>query len=271
MHDTLVQAPPDSFASMDPGEIPEAPVPAGFTGSAQEWAARVDLAACYRIIALYEWDDLIGTHISARVPGEDDVFLINSFGLMFDEITASNLVRVNLAGDVLERNKSNVNPAGFTIHSAVYAARPDVNAVIHLHTLDGMAVSTSASGLLPLTQTAMTVSGRVAYHDFEGVALDLDERERLQEHLGQNEVMILRHHGTLAVGETMSTAFARIYQLERACTAQVRALATRSDLAPVDPAAVARTATSDGLVTYGRFAWPAVRRKLERLDPSYRT
>jgi ribulose-5-phosphate 4-epimerase/fuculose-1-phosphate aldolase len=250
---------------------PDSPPP-GFEGGEAEWNTRVDLAACYRIIAFYGWDDLVATHISARVPGQDDAFLINDFGLMFEEITASSLVKVNLKGEVLAPAGGQVNPAGFTIHSAVYQVRDDVGAVIHLHTIDGMAVSTSADGLLPLTQTAMTVCGDIAYHDFEGVALDLAEREHLQDHLGLKNNMILRHHGTMSMGESVATAFARIFQLEKACSAQVRALATRSDLATVDPAAVAKTVDPgpDGLVTYGRVAWPAVRRKVDRLDPSYR-
>jgi ribulose-5-phosphate 4-epimerase/fuculose-1-phosphate aldolase len=260
----------DALLSVDPAAVAPAEAPSGFEGSQAEWNSRVDLAACYRIIAFYGWDDLVATHISARVPGEDDAFLINDFGLMFEEITASSLVKVNLAGEVLAPLGGNVNPAGFTIHSAVYQVRNDVGAAIHLHTIDGMAVSTSADGLLPLTQTAMTVCGDVAYHDFEGVALDLAEREHLQEHLGLKNNMILRHHGTMSLGDCIATAFARIYQLEQACSAQVRALATRSDLATVDPAAVAKTDEPEGLVAYGRVAWPAVRRKVDRLDPSYR-
>jgi ribulose-5-phosphate 4-epimerase/fuculose-1-phosphate aldolase len=255
----------------DPTAVTPDPPP-GFEGGEAEWNTRVDLAACYRIIAFYGWDDLVATHISARVPGENDAFLINDFGLMFDEITASSLVKVNLEGEVLAPAGGQVNPAGFTIHSAVYQVRDDVGAVIHLHTIDGMAVSTSADGLLPLTQTAMTVYGDIAYHDFEGVALDLAEREHLQDHLGLKNNMILRHHGTMSMGDSVATAFARIYQLEQACSAQVRALATRSDLATVDPAAVAKTVDPgpEGLATYGRVAWPAVRRRVDRLDPTYR-
>jgi ribulose-5-phosphate 4-epimerase/fuculose-1-phosphate aldolase len=260
----------DPFLATDHGEVAPAVPPPGFDGSEQEWNTRVDLAACYRIIAHYGWDDLIATHISARVPGEDDAFLINDFGLLFEEITASSLVKVGLSGEVLGRADRKVNPAGFTIHSAVYAVRDDVGAAIHLHTIDGMAVSTSADGLLPLTQTAMTVYGDIAYHDFEGVALDLSEREHLQEHLGRKNLMILRHHGTMSVGDSIATAFVRIYQLEKACSAQVRALATRSELATVDPAAVAKTSQPGGMGPFGTLAWPAVRRKVDRLDPSYR-
>jgi ribulose-5-phosphate 4-epimerase/fuculose-1-phosphate aldolase len=260
----------DPFLATDHGAVAPAMPPPGFDGSEEEWNTRVDLAACYRIIAHYGWDDLIATHISARVPGEDDAFLINDFGLLFEEITASSLVKVSLSGEVLGRVDRKVNPAGFTIHSAVYAVRDDVGAAIHLHTVDGMAVSTSADGLLPLTQTAMTVYGDIAYHDFEGVALDLSEREHLQEHLGLKNLMILRHHGTMSVGDSIPTAFVRIYQLEKACSAQVRALATRGELATVDPAAVAKTSQPGGMGPFGTLAWPAVRRKLDRLDPSYR-
>jgi len=261
----------DPFAAIDPRAMAPSVPPSGFGGSEEEWSTRVDLAACYRIIAHYGWDDLIATHISARVPGEDDAFLINDFGLFFDEITASSLVKVNLAGEVLSTAHGSVNPAGFTIHSAVYQVRDDVGAVIHLHTVDGMAVSTSAEGLLPLTQTAMTVCADIAYHDFEGVALDLSEREHLQEHLGLKNLMILRHHGTMSVGDSIATAFVRIYQLETACSAQVRALATRCDLATVDPAAIAKTSRPGGMGAFGSLAWPAVRRKMDRLDPSYRS
>jgi len=244
----------------------------GFAGSQSEWKIRVDLAACYRIIALYGWDDLIATHVSARVPGEDGAFLINRYGLMFEEVTASSLVKVNLAGEVLGPASGEVNPAGITIHGAVYERRDDAGAVIHLHTVDGMAVAAGADGLLPLTQTAMTVCGDIAYHDYEGVALDLAERGRLQQDLGVKNLMILRNHGTLAVGDCVPTAFGRIYQLERACVAQVRALATCGELARVDPAAIAKTVSPGGsLPKFGRSAWPAVRRKLDRLDPSYRT
>jgi ribulose-5-phosphate 4-epimerase/fuculose-1-phosphate aldolase len=262
----------DPFIGVDPTAVVAAEPPPGFDGSEAEWNTRVDLAGCYRIMAVYGWDDLIATHISARVPGEDDAFLINNFGLMFEEITASSLVKVNLAGEVVGASGGKVNPAGFTIHSAVYQVRDDAGAVIHLHTLDGMAVSTTVEGLLPLTQTAMTVCGDIAYHDFEGVALDLAERESLQEHLGGKNIMILRHHGTLSVGDSIPNAFGRMFQLERACSAQVRALATRCELAQVDPAAVAKTVSPEGrsLAGYGSYAWPAVRRKLDRLDPSYR-
>jgi ribulose-5-phosphate 4-epimerase/fuculose-1-phosphate aldolase len=263
----------DPFSAVDATALaPEEPPP-GFEGSAGEWNTRVDLAACYRIVACYGWDDLIATHISARVPDQDDAFLINDFGLMFEEITASSLVKVNLAGEVLSADRRNVNPAGFTIHSAVYQGRRDAGAVIHLHTLDGMAVSATADGLLPLTQTAMSVWRDVAYHDYEGVALDLAERVHLQEHLGTKNIMILRNHGTLSVGDSIASAFARIYMLEQACSAQVRALSTRSELATVDPAAVERTGSprGDGLATFGRLAWPGIRRKLDRADPSYRS
>ena len=235
-----------------------------------EWETRVELAACYRLLAHYGMTDLIYTHSTARVPGEPGHFLINPYGHRWEEITASSLVKIDVDGNKIGDSPYRVNPAGFTIHSAVYAVRDDVGAAIHLHTIDGMAVSTSADGLLPLTQTAMTVCGDIAYHDFEGVALDLSEREHLQEHLGLKNLMILRHHGTMSVGDSIATAFVRIYQLEKACSAQVRALATRSELATVDPAAVAKTSQPGGMGPFGALAWPAVRRKVDRLDPSYR-
>jgi ribulose-5-phosphate 4-epimerase/fuculose-1-phosphate aldolase len=260
------------FAGLDRGVVaPDTPPPT-FEGSAAEWNVRVDLAACYRMIAFCGWDDLIATHMSARVPDEDDAFLINNFGLLFDEITASSLVKVNLAGETLGDRAGNVNPAGFTIHSAVYQVRSDADAVIHLHTLDGMAVSTSVDGLLPLTQTAMTVWGDIAYHDFEGAALDLAEREHLQGDLGSKHIMMLRNHGTLSVGASIPAAFIRIFQLEKACSAQVRALATGAELTPVDPGAIDKTIDPTGrsMDWFGKYAWPAVRRKMDRLDPSYR-
>jgi ribulose-5-phosphate 4-epimerase/fuculose-1-phosphate aldolase len=262
----------DPFAGLHRGSVPADTPPSTFEGSATEWNVRVDLAACYRMIAHCGWDDLIATHMSARVPDEDDAFLINNFGLLFDEVTASSLVKVNLAGETLEDRGANVNPAGFTIHSAVYQTRKDAGAVIHLHTLDGMAVSTHVEGLLPLTQTAMTVWADIAYHDFEGSALDLAEREHLQRDLGSKNIMILRNHGTLSVGDSIPSAFIRIFQLENACTAQVRALAAGSQLTSVDPEAITKTIdpTGKNMRWFGKFAWPAVRRKMDRVDPSYR-
>src|SRR4051812_45209395 len=192
--------------------------------SQDEWAARVDLAACYRLIAMYGWDDLIFTHISAKVPGPERYFLINPYGMLFDEITASSLVKIDLQGNAVMESPFPVNPAGFIIHSAIHEARADAHCVLHLHTPQGQAVAAQKHGLLPITQTAMTLHGAVAYHDFEGIATDLDERARLVRDLGDKSVMILRNHGTLTVGESVSDAFIRMYFLERACEAQVLAL-----------------------------------------------
>jgi ribulose-5-phosphate 4-epimerase/fuculose-1-phosphate aldolase len=235
-----------------------------------ERAIRVDLAACYRLVAMYGWDDLIFTHISARVPGTEH-FLVNPYGMMFDEITASSLVLVGLDGKHVTPSDYPVNPAGFTIHSAIHQVREDAGCVIHLHTSDGVAVSASEAGLLPLTQHAQLVIGDVAYHEAEGVALSHDERPRIQRDLGGKNLMILRNHGTLAVGASCAVAFLRMYYLERACTMQVRTLAM----------GVAHPTTDDVIETnrqiYGsRFpsaahrAWPALLRKLDRIDPGFR-
>ena len=239
----------------------------------EELAVRVDLAAAYRLVAHYGWDDLIFTHLSARLPGPEHHFLINPYGRLFEEITASSLVKIDLEGRPVDDPAAVVNPAGFVIHSAVHMARPDARCVMHLHTEAGQAVAAQACGLLPLTQTAMTVYADVAYHDFEGIATDLEERERIVKDLGTRSFMILRNHGTLTVGETVADAFTRLYFLERACAAQVAALAGGVELHPASPEAAEKTAAiaSAGLAGVGRaLAWPALLRKLDRLDPSYR-
>src|SRR4028119_1883500 len=194
------------------GKVPEA-----------EWKVRVDLAAAYRLIAYHGWDDLIFTHLSARIPGPEHHFLLNPYNLMFEEVTASSLVKVDMDGHPVEPTPFITNPAGFIIHSAIHMARDDAQAVIHLHTPHGQAVSAHGEGLLPLTQTAMLIRDEVAYHDYEGVAVDLDERARIIADLGPKCAMLLRNHGTLAVGETVGEAFIRIYFLERACQAQILA------------------------------------------------
>ena len=240
-----------------------------------EWQVRVELAAAYRLVALYGWDDLIFTHLSARVPGPEHHFLINPYDLMFEEITASSLVKIDMDGNPLGRSEHPVNPAGFTIHSAVHMAREDAHAVMHLHTPHGQAVSAMEWGLLPNTQTAMVVAHDVAYHDYEGIATDLGERERLVADLGSKNAMMLRNHGTLAVGETVGACFLRLYFLERACEAQVLMLsAGRENLnnppqgtpekveQQANPKGVAKVATT--------LAWPALLRKLDRIDPGYR-
>jgi ribulose-5-phosphate 4-epimerase/fuculose-1-phosphate aldolase len=242
--------------------------------SDEEWAIRVDLAAAYRMVAYYGWDDLIFTHLSARIPGPEHHFLLNPYNLMFEEVTASSLVKVDLQGNPVDPTPFVTNPAGFTIHSAIHMAREDAQAVMHLHTPAGQAVSAHAEGLLPLTQTAMLIRGELAFHDYEGVAVDLDERERLVANLGTNKSMILRNHGTLAVGETVGECFVRLYFLERACQAQIMALSA-GDAINNPPQGAPETAAQQGTVALALaaklLAWPALKRKAFRLDPSFAT
>ena len=240
-----------------------------------EWQLRCDLAAAYRLVALYGWDDLIFTHLSARVPGPDHHFLINPYDLMFDEITASSLVKIDVEGQPVIDTPYRVNPAGFTIHSAIHMGRDNAHAVMHLHTPAGQAVAAMRDGLLPHTQTAMIAGHDVAYHDFEGIATDLDERARLVADLGDRNLMILRNHGTLAVGRGIADCFLRLYFLERACDAQVRMLsAGRDNLNPPPEGVTDRVAAqspSDGIAMLAeKLAWPALLRKLDRIAPSYR-
>jgi ribulose-5-phosphate 4-epimerase/fuculose-1-phosphate aldolase len=250
-----------------------APMP---QAAATEAEIRVNLAACYRLVALYGWDDLVFTHISARIPGPEHHFLINPYGLMFEEITASSLVKIDLRGEKVGPSAYPVNPAGFTIHSAVHEVREDAGCVMHLHTPDGTAVSTSREGLLPLNQTAQLVLPDLAYHDYEGVALDLDERPRLQRDLGVKNIMLLHNHGTLTVGKTCAEAFLRMYFLERACTMQVRTrmLGAAADDYPTAPSVIeknAELARSGGLSQAAELlVWPALLRKLDRIDPGFR-
>jgi ribulose-5-phosphate 4-epimerase/fuculose-1-phosphate aldolase len=241
--------------------------------SEDEWQARVDLAAAYRLVAHYGWDDLIFTHISARVPGPEHHFLINPYGLLFTEMTASNLVKVDLDGAIVEPTPYFVNPAGFTIHSAVHGAREDAKCVLHLHTVAGVAVSCQEDGLLALEQTAMLVAGQVAYHEYEGVALLLDERPRLVADLGTQNLMLLRNHGTLAVGPTVGEAFLGMYFLERACATQVAALAGGVKLHHPSPAVkeLVRQQAMHGVPAVAKLAWDAQLRMLDAKDPSYKT
>ncbi len=239
--------------------------------SAEEWAARVDLAALYRIVAHYGWDDLLFTHLSARVPGPEHHFLLNPFGMMFEEVTASSLVKVDKDGNKVMESPYDINPAGFTIHSAVHMAREDAKCVMHLHTDDGVAVSSQAEGLMPITQHAMQC-GEIAYHDYEGVALDHDERERIVADLGDKQFMLLRNHGTLTCGPDVPSAFLAMYYLERACSMQIRALTAKVNNPPQGSAGKAHdqsTVLFDGSAS--PLVWPAILRKLDRLDPSYRT
>ncbi|MEM0985658.1 MAG: class II aldolase/adducin family protein [Pseudomonadota bacterium] len=243
--------------------------------SEEEWAARLDLAAMYRLTALYGWDDLIFTHISHRVPGPEHHFLINPYGMLFEEITASSLVKVDLDGNVVQETPYFINPAGFTIHSAVHAAADDHHVVMHLHTDDGVAVSAQAHGLLPITQTGMIASHDLAYHGYEGVALNHDERERIVADLGDKHLLMLRNHGTLTVGSTAGECFLRMFFLERACSMQIRALsAGRENLTTPDDevqSMVQGQSNPAGLaVLANQLAWPALLRKLDRTCPEFR-
>ena len=240
--------------------------------SDEEWAIRVDLACAYRMVAHYGWDDLIFTHLSARIPGEEHHFLLNPYNLMFEEVTASSLVKVDVQGNPVEPTPFITNPAGFTIHSAVHMAREDAHAVMHLHTPHGQAVAAHQEGLLPLTQTAMLIRGDVAFHDYEGVAVDLDERERLVADLGSKNAMILRNHGTMALGKNVGECFIRLYYLERACQAQVLALSAGPAINNPPQGAPEVTAQQGAVglpLAANLLAWPALKRKAYRLDPSF--
>ena len=240
-----------------------------------EWAARVELAALYRLAALYGWDDAIFTHISLRVPGPNHHFLINPYGVFFEEMTASSLVKVDLDGTVVEETGYAINPAGFTIHSAVHAAREDAICVMHLHTVDGVGVSAQAHGLLPLSQTALIVLPTLAQHDYEGIALDLSERERLVRDLGDKSLMLLRNHGTLACGPTAAATWLNMFFLERACSQQVAALSGgRAEVlfAPDDSQHVVADQTKGtGAGGLGKLAWAGFLRQLDRKLPGYAT
>ena len=241
--------------------------------SEEEWRIRVDLAAAYRLVAHYGWDDLVFTHLSARIPGPEHHFLLNPYNLMFEEVTASSLVKVDMSGIPVEPSPFITNPAGFTIHSAVHMARDDAQAVIHLHTPHGQAVSAHAEGLLPITQTAMLIRDEVAYHDYEGVAVDLDERERIIADLGDKGAMLLRNHGTLTLGETVGEAFVRMYFLERACQAQILALSAGEGSLNNPPQGAPEVTAQQGKIglkmAAGALAWPALLRKMYRLDPGF--
>lgn len=241
---------------------------------AVERALRIDLACAYRMIAHVGWDDLIFTHLSVRVPGPEHHFLMNPYNRLFEEITASSLVKVDLSGNAVERGSAPINPAGFTIHSAIHMARPDAHCVMHLHTRAGLAVSACREGLEPLTQTAMTIIPDLAYHDYEGLAFDHEERERIVADLGDRNAMILRNHGTLAVGEQIADAFLRIYTLEKACEAQVQLMGMATDRLSRPPQGAADKVAdqvASGMEGVSRFLlWPAIVRKMDRLDEGYR-
>lgn len=240
--------------------------------SPEEWQLRVDLAACYRLVALYGWSDLVFTHISARIPGPEHHFLINPYGLMFDEITASSLVKVDQQCNKVIDSPYHVNPAGFVIHSAVHAARPDAQCVLHTHTRAGVAVSAQQCGILPISQQSTFVLASLAYHDYEGVAFREDEKPRLQADLGRANFLVLRNHGLLVVGKSIADAFLSMYTFEATCNIQIAAQAG-GELTMVNPAIVAGVSEAMRVQTGGMggaFVWPSLIRKLDRLDQGYK-
>ncbi|MDA7415631.1 class II aldolase/adducin family protein [Xenophilus arseniciresistens] len=239
--------------------------------SDEEWQLRVDLAACYRLVALYGWSDLVFTHISARIPGPDHHFLINPYGMMFDEITASSLVKVDMACNKLIDSPYPVNPAGFVIHSCIHAAREDVQCVLHTHSRAGVAVSAQKCGVLPISQQSTFVLASLGYHDYEGVAVRDDEQPRLQQDLGTRNFLMLRNHGLLTVGQTVADAFLNMYTFENACRIQIDAQAG-GELVQVNPAILEGLGQVLKKVTTGlgaNIAWPALLRKLDRESPGY--
>lgn len=241
--------------------------------SVEEWQVRIDLAAAYRLVALFGWDDLIFTHISARVPGPEHHFLINPYGLMFDEITASSLVKVGFDGKKVMDSSYDINPAGFTIHSAVHAARPDALCVMHLHTRHGVAISAKKHGLLPISQQSLFVLASIAYHDYEGLALNEGEKPRLVGDLGDKNNLILRNHGLLTIGGNAAEAFLAMYNLERACEIQLMAEAGGGELVEISKPILKGIEAQVKVVTKGLGAdlvWPGLLRKLDKIDSSFR-
>ncbi len=241
--------------------------------SPEEWALRVDLAAAYRLVAMYGWSDLVFTHISARIPGPEHHFLINPYGMMFDEITASSLIKVDQACNKLSESPFPVNPAGFTIHSCIHEARHDVGCVLHTHTRAGVAVSAQACGVLPISQQSTFVIPQLAYHDYEGVALREDEQPRLKADLGDKNYLMLRNHGLLTLGTTVAEAFLAMYTFETTCQIQIAAQAG-GELVRVNPKIMETMPMVIQMVTKGQgagIAWPALLRKLDRTDASFRS
>ena len=242
--------------------------------SAEEWQTRIDLAAAYRLVAQYGWDDLVFTHITAKIPGVESQFLINPYGMMFAEITASSLVKIDLGGNKLdEDNLHPVNPAGFVIHSAIHAARHDAKCVLHVHTPNGIAVSAQKGGVLPISQQSIFVLASLAYHDYEGVALNDDEKPRLVRDLGDKSFFMLRNHGLLTVGETIADAFQAMYIFETTCMIQIRAQAGGVELIPIPQPILDGAKQQAKLVTKGlggNLAWPGLLRKLDKIDASFR-
>jgi ribulose-5-phosphate 4-epimerase/fuculose-1-phosphate aldolase len=242
--------------------------------SAEEWEARVNLAACYRLAAHFRMTDLIYTHISARVPGPEHHFLINAFGLLWDEISASTLVKVTLDGDIVDDPTGNgINRAGYVIHSAVHRARPDIECVMHTHTAAGIAVSAQEDGLLPLSQHAMRFTNSIGYHDYEGLALELEEQARLVRDLGQHKAMILRNHGLLTCGASIAEAFDLMYYLERACQTQIGAMGGDAKLRMPAAGVAEKTALQFKNLPYKakKTEWKALTRMLDKTDASYKT
>jgi ribulose-5-phosphate 4-epimerase/fuculose-1-phosphate aldolase len=250
--------------------------------SAAEWQARVDLAACYRLVDLFGMSDMMANHISSHVPGESGAFLINPYGLMYEEITASSLIKVNLAGEILSKPDFKVhnagldygiNRAGYVIHSAIHEARPELACVIHTHSWASMAVSSLECGLLPITQTAMRFL-KIGYHDYQGVVLSEEEKDSLVKNLGQGEAMMLRNHGAIVVGKSVGEAFNWLHRLELACTSQLAAMSCNSPFVKVAPQVLEETWNNYQPGTrrpYGLMEWPALLRKLDRMDSSYAT
>jgi ribulose-5-phosphate 4-epimerase/fuculose-1-phosphate aldolase len=238
----------------------------------EEWAIRVDLAAAYRLVAHFGWDDLVFTHISAKIPGTHD-FLINPYGLMFDEMTASNMVRVDLDGKKTIESPYDINPAGYTIHSAIHEAREDAGCVLHTHTMEGVAVSCQKQGLLPISQQASLIVQSLSYHDYEGLAMNPDEKVRLQKSLGASRNFMLRNHGLLTVGRTVSDAFLSMYTFQRACEIQVLAQGNGADLLMIPEPVLDTVPEYSKAVMKGAgsgLVWPALLRRLDRIDASYK-
>lgn len=243
--------------------------------SEEERMMRIDLAACYRLIALNGMDDLLATHISARIPGPDDCFLINPYGLLFCQVTASNLVKVDLDGNILSDTRYGINPAGFVIHSAIHGARPDVTCIIHTHTVAGMAIACLEEGLLPLSQKSLRFFNRIAYHDYEGKSDDLDERSRLVRDIGNKNALILRNHGLLTCGISIARAYHAMLNLEKSCKVQLAAMQSGGALIKLSPAVQEHAARQherdDAQGVGGRpDIWPALLMMLDKIDPSYR-
>jgi ribulose-5-phosphate 4-epimerase/fuculose-1-phosphate aldolase len=239
--------------------------------SEAERQMRIDLAACYRLVALYDMDDMFSTHISARVPGSDEHFLLNPYGVLFEQVTATDLVKVDLDGNIVQDTRYSINSAGFVIHSAVHAARPNAKCVLHTHTVAGMAVASMEEGLMPLTQKSMRFYNRIGYHDYEGVADDLDERGRLARDLGSHNALILRNHGLLTCGETVARAFFLMKNLEKCCQTQLAAMASGGTLLKLSPNLMEHAAGQvAGRLDGEASGWSALLKMLDRIDPGYR-